>query len=153
MNGNIIALFICPIAGSKMQSVQEVKAIAGHGLDGDRYSTGDGSFNKGAQGNRQVTLINGIFFEGSGFEYHESRRNIVTKDIELMWLIGREFRIGSAVFRGIKYCDPCERPHKLSGNRKSFKDTFLDRGGLIAEIIESGIIKIGDKIIPPPKGY
>ena len=153
MNGIVSAICICPISGGLMQEVQEVEAIAGQGLNGDRYATGEGSFNKGKQGNRQVTLINGIFFEGSGFEFTDSRRNIMTMGVELMWLIGREFQIGVARFRGVKYCDPCTRPSKLSGKEKSFKEAFFDRGGLIAEVIEGGAIKIGDRIIPPPKGY
>ena len=149
----VVALCICPVAGEPMQRVMEVEVIAGQGLKGDRYCTGEGSFNKGAQGRRQVTLINSIFFEGSGFDYDESRRNIVVKNVELMWLIGKDFQIGAAKFRGVKYCDPCERPTKLMGKEKSFKETFFDRGGLIAEVIEGGIIKVGDDIVPPPKGY
>ncbi len=136
-----------------MQLVQEVEAIAGSGLKGDRYSTAEGSFNKGKQGNRQVTLINGMFFEKSGFDYIDSRRNIVTLGVELMWLIGREFQVGTAYFRGVKYCDPCDRPSNLATKKISFKEAFFDRGGLIAEIIESGLIKIGDQIVPPPKNY
>ncbi|MBI2640204.1 MAG: hypothetical protein HYW90_04955 [Candidatus Sungbacteria bacterium] len=133
--------------------MEEVEAIAGQGLKGDRYATGEGSFNKGKQGNRQVTLMNAIFFDGSGFEFRDSRRNIFVQGVELMWLIGREFQIGTARFRGLKYCDPCTRPSKLSGKQKSFKETFFDRGGLIAEVIEGGIIKTGDPVIPPPNSY
>ncbi len=155
--GTVAAICICPSAGAEMQSVQEVEAIAGQGLKGDRYSTGEGSFNKGAKGRRQVTLINGIFFEGSSFEYIDSRRNIITFGVELMWLIGRDFQIGTAKFRGVKYCDPCTRPNKLGGEKlkdaRPFKDVFYDRGGLLAEVIEDGIIKVGDAVIPPPKGY
>ena len=153
MNGTVVSLCIGPVAGGSMQLVEEVEAIAGQGLKGDRYATGEGSFNKGKQGNRQVTLMNAIFFDGSGFEFKDSRRNIFVQGVELMWLIGREFQIGTAHFRGVKYCDPCIRPSKLSGKQKSFKETFFDRGGLIAEVIESGVIKTGDPVIPPPKGY
>jgi len=153
MNGAVVAIYICPVAGKPMQRLDEVEAIAGQGLDGDRYATGEGSFNKGEQGSRQVTLINEIFFKGSGFEFIESRRNIVTQGVELMWLIDREFQIGAARFRGLKYCDPCNRPSKLSGNERRFKVTFSDRGGLVATITQSGLIRTGDPIIPPPKGY
>ena len=97
--------------------------------------------------------MNSIFFRNSGFTYEESRRNIFVQGVELMWLIGREFQIGKARFRGIKYCDPCNRPSKLSGNEKSFQQAFFDRGGLVAEIIESGTIKIGSDVIPPKKEY
>lgn len=152
-HGNVEAICIASERGTPMREVQEVKALKGAGLEGDRYCTGKGSFNrKTGVGNRQVTLINARFFEGTDFSFIDSRRNIVTRNIELMWLIGREFKIGEAQFRGIKYCDPCNRPSKLSGV-SSFKETFQDAGGLICEILESGIIKVGDKILTPPKGY
>ncbi len=153
MNGTVVGICISPVAGEPMQLVTEVEAIAGAGLKGDRYAMGEGSFNKGSPGKRQVTFMNAIFFEGSGFDYVDSRRNIVTSGIELMWLIGREFRICHARFRGLKYCDPCTRPSKLSGKERSFQEAFFDRGGLAAEIIEGGMIRLGDAVIPPPKGY
>lgn len=153
MNGTVKGICLGLFAGGSMYNVAEVEAIAGQGLKDDRYSTGEGSFNKDKQGKRQVTLMNSIFFEGSGFEFKDSRRNIFVEGVELMWLIGREFQIGTARFRGVKYCDPCTRPSKLSGKTRSFKETFLDRGGLIAEVIEGGMIKIDDQLIPPPKGY
>ncbi len=94
-----------------------------------------------------------MFIEGSGFTPEETRRNIVTRDVELMWLIGREFQIGEARFRGLKYCDPCQRPSKLSGKFVDFTRSFHDRGGLISEVIVSGLIRRGDAIIPPHRGY
>ncbi len=153
MNGTVKAICIGPVAGGPMQEIPEVEALAGQGLKGDRYTTGEGSFNKGKQGVRQVTLMNAIFFKGSSFEFKDSRRNLFVEGVELMWLIGREFQIGSARFRGVKYSDPCQRPSKLSGREESFKEAFFDRGGLIAEVVEGGVIKIGDLVIPPPKGY
>lgn len=153
MNGKVVDIYISPVAGAPMKEVLEVQAIVGAGLEGDRYCSGEGSFNKGNQGRRQVTLINEVFFPGSSFFFQESRRNIVTMGVELMWLIGKEFQIGEAVFRGVKYCDPCERPSVLRGKASSFKRAFFDRGGLIAEVIKSGLIKVGDTIVPPPKNY
>jgi hypothetical protein len=146
VNGNVVAIYISRIAGGKMEEVEIAEAIVGAGLAGDRYSTGDGSFNRNRQGSRQVTLINSIFFKNSGFEFVESRRNIVTQGVELMWLIGREFQIGKARFRGQNYCDPCLRPSRLAGKREKFLEAFSDRGGLVAEIIEGGMIKRGDLI-------
>lgn len=153
MSGIVVAICICPVAGGTMQCVEEVDALAGYGLKGDRYAAGQGSFNRGKAGSRQVTLINSIFFEGSGFAFADSRRNIVTTGVELMWLVGRRFTIGEVQFLGVKYCDPCERPSKLSGNERSFKGAFLDRGGLIADVMTDGVIRVGDLVVPPPKGY
>lgn len=152
-DGTVLAICIAPTAGAPMRLVDEVLALAGLGLQGDRYASGDGSFNRGKAGNRQVTLVNGAFFPGSGYAYEESRRNIVTSGVELMWLIGREFQVGEARFRGVRYCDPCLRPGKLLGKTTPFKDAFHDRGGLVAEILGSGLIKVGGPIVPPPKTY
>lgn len=133
--------------------MQEVQAVAGVGLLGDRYAFGTGSWNKTTGvGKRQVTLMNDKFIQGSTFGPQHTRRNIITRDIELMWLIGREFTIGAARFRGVKYCDPCQRPSKLSAI-EDFTGTFQDSGGLIAEVLDGGLIKVGDAIIPPPRGY
>ena len=59
---------------------------------------------------------------------------------------GREFQIGKAQFRGQNYCDPCLRPSRLSGKTQKFLESFSDRGGLIAEILQGGTIKKGDLI-------
>jgi MOSC domain-containing protein YiiM len=134
-----------------MQEVEEVEAILGVGLKGDRYATGKGTWNKGQAGKRQVTFINAMFFEGTSYEFADSRRNVVTVGIELMYLIGREFWVGNVRFRGVKYCDPCERPTKLAGEEASFRKTFFDRGGLIAEILQGGAIRKGFHIMLPPR--
>ena len=152
-SGKILGIFISPWAGAEMKEMQEVVAKANSGLIGDRYFRGHGSWNENRPGERQVTLINGQFFPGSGFEFSGSRRNFITENIELMRLIGQTFQVDEAVFRGVKYCDPCNRPSVLAGQRISFKKAFSDRGGLIAEIIKGGVIRRGGLIVPLRKDY
>ncbi|HJV32403.1 MAG TPA: hypothetical protein VJ694_00065 [Patescibacteria group bacterium] len=152
-NGTVLAICISPAAGAPMRSVDSVMALAGLGLEGDRYAAGEGSWNKGRPGKSQVTLVNGLFFPGSGFDHLESRRNIVTMGVELMDLIGKEFAVGDAKLRGVRYCDPCQRPSVLAGKSVSFKEAFHDRGGLVAEVLESGLITVGCAIVPPPKKH
>lgn len=154
MNGNLLAIFTAPYAGADMLSFDIAEVIAGMGIRGDRYAHAKGSFNENKIGSRQVSLINANAFPNTGFEYKDCRRNLIVEGVELNWLSeGREFQIGQVTFRGVKYCDPCNRPSKLSGNEKSFQEAFLDRGGILAEVLTSGIIKVGDLVIPPPKGY
>jgi len=150
-NGIVMAICICPELGKPMQEVESVEAIAGMGLKGDRYATGEGSWNKGRQGKRQVTLFNWRFIHGSNFSHVDTRRNIFVDDAELMYLIGKRFPIGGAIFDGIKYCDPCPRPSNLSGNSQDFQETFFDRGGLIAQVAYGGIIRVGDPLLVPPR--
>lgn len=89
--------------------------------------------------------------EGSGFAPIEIRRNIVTNGIELMQLIGKEFGVGDAVFRGVKYCEPCKIPAKLIGSNLNFMNAFHDRGGIIAEVVQGGMIRVGDSVVPHKK--
>src|SRR3954471_5389359 len=102
--GKVEALYIAPIAKGPIQQRTEVMALAGRGIEDDCYSRGEGSFSEGEIGNRQVSLVSSLFFPSSGFGYEGSRRNIVTANIELMALIGKEFQIGAAVMRGVEYC-------------------------------------------------
>lgn len=153
MNGIIRAIYIAPRARERMLSVPQVRAIAGMGLEGDRYCEGQGSFNKGMQGRRQVTIMNTLFFKNSGFTFEESRRNLFLEGVEIMHFLGKEFQIGQARFHGVKYCVPCEEPSKLSGKVISFRQAFLDRGGILATVLTDGLIKVGDVVIPPSQKY
>lgn len=152
-HGVVVGICIAALPGAPMQPLQEVLAIAGRGLRGDRYASGEGSFNKGNMGGRQVTLFNAHFLFGSGFEFPDTRRNIAVNCFELMDHIGHEFTIGDALFRGVKYCDPCTRPSKLCENSRNFRAVFHDRGGLVAEVVRSGIIRLESTIIPRKKNY
>ena len=153
MEGKIISICIAPEAGAPMHYVDSVRAIAGRGLEGDRYASAIGSYNQARPGARQVTFMNQRFFAGSGFTHQESRRNIAVLGVELMWLIGRMFHIGGVKFEGLKYCDPCARPGRLIGSNLSFAEAFSDRGGLVADILTDGVIRVGDVLVPPPKRY
>lgn len=154
--GKVVGIYISPTAGGAMQSITEAEAITGCGIKGDRYCEGVGSFNvkRGGKGVRQVSLMNARFFTGTPFEFVDSRRNIITEGVELLWLIhvNKEFHIGKAVFRTIKYLDPCPRPSKLSG-KPGFKETFIDCGAIIAEVISGGYFSVGDPVLHTSKGY
>ena len=76
----------------------------------------------------------------------ETRRNIVVAYFPLNRLVGKEFIIGEALMRGIELCDPCQRPSKLSG-KDGFEEAFAGFGGLRAEVIIGGTIKVGDGLI------
>ncbi len=159
--GTVVAICIAPEAGGAMRSVQEVLAITGEGLQGDRCTTREGSFNRPGGTEladhpmpvrRQVTFMNARFFRRSGFSFVDAHRNIFTLDIELMELIGLGFTVNGVVFRGVKYCAPCDRPSKLS-DKPGFATAFQDCGGLIAEVVEGGWIQVGSIVVPPPRGW
>ena len=60
-------------------------------------------------------------------------------------LLGREFRVGEALLRGVEICEPCKHLVDLTGNG-SLLSALIHRGGLHAEIVINGIIRPGDAI-------
>ncbi len=142
------ALFICYAAGQPMQPQTDVLAIQHSGLWGDRYSLKIGWWQLKAPESkrmRQVTLIGAESFDGTGVEYHQSRRNIVIRGLNPLELIGWDFLIGGALFRGIEDCPPCNRPEELH-QISEFAKKFKNKGGLRAEVLGGGRISVGDEI-------
>lgn len=135
-----------------MTSRTEVRAIAGKGLEGDRYFAGNGTFSPNPQKpDFELTLIEwekvDAFARKSGlpFTTRHARRNLVTEGVDLNALAGREFRVGGALIRGIRLCEPCNHLAKIS-----FPETLrglVHKGGLRAQIVVSGTIRTGDSIV------
>ncbi len=145
-------IFISPDKGVPMVPLETVQAIAGVGLEGDRYALGIGAFSKGKrQVIRHVSLVGLEAIEESNtlaeepFLPSETRRNIVTSGIDLNELVGESFYVGDVEMRGVELCDPCGRPSKLAGKPR-FQDAFENRGGLRAEVLSSGLIAVHDTI-------
>jgi len=125
-------------------------AVAGKGLEGDRYFSGEGTFSSEPGQGRHVTLIEAEAVDalnaklGTSFAPGEMRRNIATRGIALNHLVGRDFRVGEALLRGVRLCEPCE--HLESLTRAGVLKQMLHRGGLRADILEGGVIRPGDAI-------
>ena len=152
--GNVQAIYIAAEGAAPMRAVEEIKAIAGVGLDGDRYATGLGTFSDKDRPHGQVTLIEAEALVGATLETGlpveaaDTRRNIVTAGVPLNHLVGRRFRVGEAVFEGVKLCEPCSHIERLSG--KELRKPLLHRGGLNAVIVDGGRIAHGDVVAPLP---
>ena len=133
-----------------MTSIRQVRAVVGKGLEGDRYANRLGTYSKDPGSGRDVTMIESEAIEALQRDYHvelragESRRNIVTQGISLNHLVDKEFRAGEVVLRGTRLCEPCAHMEKLT--RKGALRGLIHRGGLRAEIVKSGTIRVGDII-------
>lgn len=150
VRGEIFRIFLSAQAREAMHEVQETLAVAGVGLEGDRYYKGEGTFSNPPHPNRQVTLIEMEALEelqrdhGIRLDAAESRRNLLTQGIALNPLVGKIFRAGSATLRGLKLCEPCSHLEGLTG--KTLLRPLTHRGGLRAEILTTGAIRRGDSI-------
>ena len=152
MAGRVLAIFVARAAGMPMREIETVLAAEGRGLVPDRYASGGGAFSEARPTIRHVTLI---AFEAireanekaaQKFEWSETRRNIITEWVDLNSLVGKDFRVGDALLRGVELAEPCERPSQLA-RKPGFKEAFLNRGGLRAQVLRTGVISKGDLIL------
>jgi MOSC domain-containing protein YiiM len=148
--GTVIAIHITPTGAAPMKSVTNAKAVAGRGLEGDRYYSKLGTYSNQAGSGRDVTLIEIEAIDALkrdyeiGLDASRSRRNIVTQGVPLNHFVEKEFRIGDVVLRGTRLCEPCAHMEKLTV--KGAMRGLIHRGGLRAEIIIGGSIRVGDTI-------
>jgi MOSC domain-containing protein YiiM len=151
-NGQLIGVFSAARKGGELSPQQQAEVIAGRGLVGDRYFLKEGTFSSKDGPDREITLIEMEALEGLEREYKiplqpaQARRNLLTRGVPLNHLVGATFAIGAVVLRGIRLCEPCGHLEKLTC--KGVQPGLVHRGGLRAQVLESGVLKIGDAITP-----
>ena len=148
--GTIESIHIASAAQAPTRAVDQVQAIPGVGLEGDRYALQQGTFSKPLP-DFELTLIEAEAIEALKRDYEvelapgEARRNLVTRGVPLNHLVGREFRIGEVRVRGIRLCEPCSHLQTLAG--RAVIKGLRHRGGLRAQILSPGPIHVGDLIV------
>ncbi len=144
-SGTVEAIWVSPSAGEPTRELEAVRALAGHGLDGDRHVTGKGTFPSGLSGSA-LTLVEAEVCEA--FEPplgpDEHRRNVLTRGIALNQLLGHEFTIGDVPCRGMRLCEPCTVIERYAG--RPILRSLVHRGGLRADILSDGEIRVGDEV-------
>jgi MOSC domain-containing protein YiiM len=75
---------------------------------------------------------------------NEHRRNLTTRDVPLNHLVGRRFRVGTALLEGGRLNTPCRYLDLVTG--KTVCDLMEHRSGLNCSILEGGEIRVGDLI-------
>jgi MOSC domain-containing protein YiiM len=147
--GRVSAIFVARAAGQPAVSLPEARALPGLGLQGDRHVDGAGTFPSGAPGSA-LTLIDEAVCQELGLTGEEHRRNLVIQGIDLNALVGHEFAIGEARCRGMRLCEPCTVVQRYAG--RPILRALVHRGGLRADILEAGVVRVGDELRPLPGG-
>jgi MOSC domain-containing protein YiiM len=144
---NVVAIYLNTGKGAPMRPSDRVMARAGRGIEGNRYF---GTDERPVDADREITLIEAEAIESLPrdasipFDPSESRRNVVTRGVALNDLVGRTFRVGEATLLGVRPCHPCE--HLESLTRPGVLRALTGRGGLRAQILADGAIRVGDSI-------
>jgi len=150
LSPTIVAIHIAPTAAAPMQAQLQVEAGVGLGLVGDRYRAKIGTFSPDLDADFEITLIEEEALLALARDYGyamspaESRRNLTTRGVALNHLVGCEFRVGAVRLRGTRLCEPCDHLARLT-DRRALKG-LLHRGGLRAQIISGGVIRVGDPV-------
>jgi MOSC domain-containing protein YiiM len=145
MEGRVEAIYVTAEHGDLPQPVDSVRALAGRGLDGNRY------FFDEAPPGCALTLIAAEAVEalerehGITVEAAATRRNVVTRGIDVNELVGKRFRVGAVECEGVELCEPCA--HLQSMTKPGVIKGLAHRGGLNADILSDGEISVGDAVV------
>ncbi len=145
--GVVEALLVAPDAGAPVVACDQVVAVVGRGLEGDRYYEGRGTFESGRPGS-ELTLIDAAVLDELGPIDH--RRNVVVRGVDLNALVGREFSVGEVRCRGERLAEPCAVLDRANGG--GVLRPLVHRAGLRASLLRGGTIKVGDALIPGMPG-
>ncbi len=147
--GRVAWIGVRPGRRQPLRALDQVRAVAGRGLDGDHYG--------GRSGVRAVTLIQAehlpvisSLLGGVAVEPGRLRRNLVVSGINLLALKGRRFRIGEVTLEGTGSCDPCSRMEEVLG--PGGLNLMRGHGGLTARVVAGGTIRVGDPVAALPDG-
>jgi len=150
--GKLLAIAIARQAKGPTEQVQSIRAVAGEGLDGDRYGAGIGAaqFQGRRKPENEVTLIAREAIEAANDEFNftiehlDTRRNLLTEGVPLNELVGKTFRVGPVLLKGLQLCEPCGYLEKRTF--PGIKAALKHRGGLRCCIIEGGEIRVGNEV-------
>jgi MOSC domain-containing protein YiiM len=149
MQGTVKAIYIVGEGGAPMQKIDQVKALADCGLEGDRYCKRTGYWT--GVDECQVTLIAAEDLEEIGgttdvrIQNGEHRRNLITAGIRLNSLQGKMFQVGEAVLEYDRPRPPCVYIQGIT--QPGMTEALMGRGGICARVVRSGLIRIGDSIV------
>jgi MOSC domain-containing protein YiiM len=145
MSGRVEGIYISKDHGELPEPVASARALAGRGLEGNRY------FFDEAPAGTALTLIAAEAVEameqehGISLEPRETRRNVVTRGIDVNELVGKRFRIGDVECQGVELCEPCASLQAMT--KPGVIKGLAHRGGLNADILSDGAINVGDEVV------
>jgi MOSC domain-containing protein YiiM len=149
MTGYITAIFTAPARHASQIAVDAVQLKAGKGIVGDRFF----GFSRKNTGKNLSLIESEVLEEFFGLykqpvEFNASRRNFITRGIRLNELVGTKFLIGEVLCEGVELCEPCKvmarQMPQLPLSQAEIIKAFAYRGGLRANVLTDGIVRIGD---------
>ncbi len=79
-----------------------------------------------------------------GHNFLRTRRNILTRGLDVNALVGRSFRIGDVVCAGRRLCEPCAHLERVDG--PGLLRPLIHRGGLRVDVLSDGEVRVGEAV-------
>jgi MOSC domain-containing protein YiiM len=148
-NGIVASLHVHPVkAGEPLLAIESLNLVEGKGVLEDTRFLG--------RTRRQVTLIEreqlarhadvlGIGEIAPG----AARANIETTGMDLQRFIGHRLRIGETVLHVYAPRTPCHKMDRICQGLRELMEN--GKQGVLAMVVKSGCIKVGDQIVPEAK--
>jgi MOSC domain-containing protein YiiM len=137
----VVAIHLGEERNPELWRVESVRAVAGKGLEGDRYF-----FVDGAEPGRALTLVEEEAVEDVGLAPGATRRQVTTRGVRLNDLVGKRFRVGEVECYGVELCEPCSHLERMT--RPGIMRELVHRAGINADILTDGTISVGDAVEP-----
>ncbi len=154
--GRVASLHLHPAEpGTPLQTVEAIELVAGRGIQDDTRYFGRLSRDTGQPSRRQVTLIereqiaeHAVALSLSSIPAGAVRSNIETTGINLISLLNSEVEIGSVILRFYAPREPCAKMDAICQGLRALM--LNNRQGVLAEVVRSGAVRVGDPIRPRP---
>ncbi len=132
---SIAGIFVSPAKRAEMKSLERVRAISGHGLDGCAHARPP---------KREVLFASAEHLESVDVPPGRIRENLTVEGADVQeWSIGQRIAAGDAVFEVTMVCDPCQRMDDL---RPGLRAELEDKRGMLARVVEAGEVALGDEV-------
>lgn len=132
----VSGLYTSPGKNSGVSTAHErVSAVVGRGLKGCAHARPP---------KREVLFVSQQHLDALGLEPGQIRENVTVAGADVdAWRVGQTVRAGGALFELTMVCDPC---HKMERIRPGLREQLEGRRGMLARVVESGEIAVGDPV-------
>lgn len=142
MSGHLVSIVYSPQPGSyNRHALPEAMLLAGYGIEGDR---------KGGHPRRNLNVMDQEMLAKLAVEGYPTGpgvlgENLIVSGVNLAAQPeGARLRIGlEAVIEVVRLREPC---YKLTALDPRMPDAVVDRVGVMARVVDSGVIRVGDAV-------
>ena len=136
-NGKIVSLQLCVGHREPMDFKNQVIALTGTGLQGDRHAAPDNA--------RQILLMDKEILDDFDLKPGMVRENVTVSGLSIHKLSqGQRLKLGADVVLEITgHCEPCARMDEI---RSGLRESLDMQRGMLTRVLEGGTITLGDQV-------